>query len=108
MGSLPFDVFQGPALPRCFVGVRLRDRIGPAVIVMPPQSRPRTPIIRLFDHRMYSRCVIFRAPPGEQPPGLSRQSTPEPARLAAVCRLGNALYRSTSTLVRLAERGKYK
>jgi hypothetical protein len=50
----------------------------------------------------------LRSSSWEQPPGLSRQSTPQPARLAAVRRLGNALHRSTSTLVRWAKRGKYK
>ena len=77
---------------------------GPAL-----QTRNPTALLsNFFDHRAYSRCVIFRARPGEQPRGMSRQSTPKPARLAAVRRLGNASHRSTGTLVRLAKRGKYK
>ena len=69
---------------------------------------PTALLSNLFDHRMYGRCVIFGVRPGEQPPGLSRQSTPKPARLAAVRRPGNASDRGTGTLVRLAERGKYR
>src|SRR5208337_797683 len=35
-------------------------------------------------------CLLFRVRAGEPPPGLSRQSTPKSARLAALRRLGNA------------------